>query len=87
MKRQFKLIIPCYFENEGTIINDTLGKESDISNYDIHDVTIYQLPFALSPYIEKGKHVGSRVNVGNDYFISSLKVNELEILIESELEQ
>ena len=85
MKNNFKLIIPCYFENEGTMINDTIGKDTDISQYDIKDITIYQLPFALSPYSEKGKECGARVHVGNDYFISSMSIQELEILIDLEL--
>ena len=85
MKNNFKLIIPCYFENEGTMINDTLGKDTDISQYDIKDITIYKLPFALSPYSEKGKECGARVHVGNDYFISSMSIQELEILIDLEL--
>lgn len=83
--KNFKLIIPCYFENEGTMINDTLGKDTDISQYDIKDITIYQLPFALSPYSEKGKECGARVHVGNDYFISSMSIQELEILIDLEV--
>ena len=80
--KQFKLIIPCYFENETTVI---LGETSEISNYDIHDITFYKLPFALSPYFEKGKEEGTRFYINNESFVTPLKINELEILIESEL--
>jgi hypothetical protein len=88
MKRQFKLIIPCYFETEETLQYEKMhDKVADKSMYGIFDVTIYERPYAICPHFENNIEIGSRLYVNNEYFISTLKVNELEILIESELEQ
>lgn len=81
----FKLIIPCYFENEQSIQNDKLELDSDITIYDIRDITLYEKPIAIAPYLEKGKVLGTRIVLNNDYFISNMSIDEIEILIDLEL--
>lgn len=41
------------------------------------------MPYAVCPHVENNVEVGSRVYVKNEYFISALKTDEIDILIEA----
>ena len=79
-----KLTIPCYFETEETLQYERMNAISaHISMYLIRDATIYDMPYAVCPHVENDVEIGSRVYVKNEYFISTLKTDEIDILIEA----
>lgn len=78
-----KLTLPSYFETEETISLEKQGLDCDVSMSDIQDITLYEKPFAISPFLEKRVVVGTRISINSDYFISSLKPDEVDALIEA----
>lgn len=41
------------------------------------------MPYAVCPHVGNDVEIGSRVYVKNEYFISTLKTDEIDILIEA----
>ncbi len=79
-----KLTIPCYFETEESLQYERMNeKTAHISMYSISDVTIYDMPYAICPHVENNIEIGSRVYVKNEYFISTMKPDEIDTLIEA----
>ena len=78
-----KLTIPCYYETDEVISFEKQGIETTVEQLVIYDITIYEKPFAISPHTDKDKIIGTSIYVGNEHYISTLKVEEVDILIEA----
>lgn len=77
-----KIIIPCFYTTEEQVRIEDAGLFVSAKDSVLRDITIYQLPFAICPYDEHNITIGSKVFVGNEYFLTPLLPNEIEDLID-----
>ena len=80
----FKIKIPCYFNNNETIVYENIIGDCPAAMCDVRDVTIYSMPIFIGGYYEDGKELGTRIILPcNESLITPLKINEVEYLIEN----
>jgi hypothetical protein len=75
-----KIVIPIYYHNDETLKSEACGMDYNIEKCNIKNMIIYKLN-GMSEYTENNKIVGTNIYFNGDKFVSPLKINEIEELI------
>jgi hypothetical protein len=78
-----KIKLPVFFRSEEIKLEELSGKDRSLKDYEIKEVILYNLNY-IAPYTEGGI-IYTEIHSGDQSFISLLKINKVEELIDKQI--